>query len=344
MYRMLLPKSIDGAELELATFFEVIRALAEGDASAAWCVVQSSGCSFAAAYLDPAAAREIFGGARDVLAWGFPGGPNCRAEPVDGGWKVNGMWNFGSGSRHATWLGGHCHVPGSERTMLFPRSCAQIKHDSWNVVGLRGTGSDSYSVTDLFVPAGQSVVARAAGRDIGGGEEPERRERGMLYRFTATNVFQTGFAAVSLGIARAMLDDFVQLAQKKAPAAGGGTMRDSHWIQSRVALAEAKLGSARAFILQTLGEMREECSAKGRIGIENRIRIRLASTYAISLAREVAETAYVDAGATAIFEGNRFERRFRDMHAATQQVQASAVHFQTAGQYYLGLEPNLRFV
>ena len=82
----------------------------------------------------------------------------------------------------------------------------------------------------------------------------------------------------------------------------------------------------------------------GRIGIENRIRIRLASTYAISLAREVAESAWVDAGATAIFEGNRFERRLRDLHAVTQQIQASAVHFQTAGQYYLGMEPNLRFV
>lgn len=341
MFRMLLPRSVGGGELELGVFFQAIQALAEGDASTAWCVVQNSGCSLSAAYLAPEAAREIFGDARAVLAWGFVTGTPCRAVPAPGGWKATGTWGFGSGSRHATWLGGHCKIEGAgERTMLFPRASATIKEDSWNVVGLRGTGSDTYSVTDLAVPAAHAVVARATPQAE---PEPERREQGTLYRFSAVNVYQCGFAAVALGLARAMLDDFIALAKKKTPAAGP-PLREDHTIQARIALSEARLGASRAWIEQILGEMQAECAASGQIGMENRIRLRLASTHAIHEARQVVEDSYADAGATAIFEAGPFERRLRDMHAVSQQIQASATHYQSVGQYYLGLQPNLRFI
>jgi alkylation response protein AidB-like acyl-CoA dehydrogenase len=350
LFRMLLPRSLGGAELELAAFFQVIGAIAEGDASTAWSVAQSGGCAMSAAYLEPAAAREIFGDARAVLAWGFPAGA-CRAEPVDAGWKVNGTWGFGSGNRHATWLGGHCQVPeGGERTMLFPRSAVAIKPGSWNVVGLRGTGSDTYSVTDLFVPARHALLARATGRDLPTSAdavraaEPERREQGALFRFSPTSVYQAGFSAVALGIARSMLASFVQLAGHKTPASANALLRDNPVIQARVALSEARLASARAWLLQILGEMWQHCARTGAVAFEHRIQLRLASTYAIQEAREVAETAYVDAGATAIFEGQPFERRMRDMHAVSQQVQASPSHFQSAGQHILGLKPNTRFI
>jgi len=362
MFRMLLPRSLDGAELDLATFFQVILAIAEGDASAAWCVVQNSGCSLSAAYLSPEAAREVFGGARDVLAWGFPAGGPCRAHAVEGGWKITGSWGFGSGNRHATWLGGHCqlidaagkpvkHPDGApvERTMLFPRKSATIRDNLWDVVGLRGTGSDTYAVTDLFVPASHAIVARATGRDQGQGDGPtdadaERREKGALYKFTGTNVYQCGFAAVGLGIARAMLTSFTELAKKKAPSGATVPLRDDHWVQSRIAMSEARLGSARAWLQQLLVEMRQEVERAGRISFDQRVRLRLAATYAIHEARLVVEDAWADAGATAIFESNPFERRMRDMHAVSQQIQASAAHFQTVGQYFLGLQPSARFL
>ncbi len=351
MFRMLLPRSLDGAELELATFFETIHAIAEGDASTAWCLVQNNGCAMSAAYLAPQAAREVFGGPRAVLAWGYQAGPQCKAEPVKGGWKASGTWNFGSGSRHSAWLGGHCALEnGGERTVLFPRSSAAIKGDAWNVVGLRGTGSDSYSVTDLFVPAEHSLVPRATGRDQqqAAGAPPEaeteRREQGTLYRHAPMNVYQCGFAAVALGIARASLSAFIALATKKTPAGTTLALRDSHWIQTRIALSEAKLASSRAWILQILRAMWEECVDSGRASFERRVELRLAATYAIQEAREVVETSYADAGATAIFEANPFERRLRDMHAVSQQLQAGAMHLQSAGQHYLGLKPSNRFI
>jgi len=350
LFRMLLPRSLGGAELELEEFFQVILAIAEGDASTAWCLSQSSGCAMAAAYLQPEAAREVFGDARAVLAWGFPAGP-CRAVPAEGGWKVNGTWGFGSGNRHATWLGGHCQLPdGSDRTMLFQRSQVAIKPDSWNVVGLRGTGSDTYSVADLFVPAAHAIVARASGRDLPPAAdvepdaEPERREKGTLYRFSPTSVYQCGFAGVALGIARATQNSFVTLARQKTPTSGSTLLRDNPVVQLRVAQSEARLGAARAWVQQILREMWAACAATGKVDFEHRIQLRLASTYAIQEAREVVETAYIDAGATAIFEVNPFERRLRDMHAASQQIQSSPAHFQSAGQHYLGLKPNTRFI
>src|SRR5690348_6990755 len=106
MFRLLVPRSLGGAELDPATYIQCVEAIASGDASVAWCMNQGSGCSLSAAYLEPAAAREIFGGKRDVLAWGQ--GPGAKAIRIDGGWRVSGTWAFASGSRHATWLGAHC--------------------------------------------------------------------------------------------------------------------------------------------------------------------------------------------------------------------------------------------
>jgi len=351
MFRMLVPRSFGGAELDLATFFQVICAIAEGDASTAWCMAQSSGCSLAAAYMAPGAAREVFADRRSAVAWGYSTGPQCRAVPVEGGWRVNGTWSFGSGNRHSTWLGGHCQLPdATERTMLFPRSSADIKEDSWHVIGLRGTGSDSYSVTDLFVPAGYSLVPRATGRDQHQAAdarpeaETERREQGTLYRFAPMNVYQCGFAAVAIGIARATLAAFIALARSKTTSGTNLTLRNDSWTQSRIALSEARLGASEAWLLQILRAMWQECGASGRPSFEQRIKLRLASTYAIREARAVVDDSYADAGATAIFESNPFARRLRDMHAVAQQVQSSAAHFQSVGQHLLGLKPPLRFI
>ncbi len=362
MFRMFLPHTFGGAELEPATFFQVVAEIAAGDASAAWCIAQSSGCSMSAAYMEPAAAHRVFGDSRSVVAWGYSLGPQCRATPVEGGWRVNGTWGFGSGNRHASWLGAHCQRTDEsgailkppdgrpmERTMLVPRGSVTIKEGSWNVIGLRGTGSDTYSVTDLFVPADHSLIPRATARDHHLPEgaapelEPERREQGPLYRFAPMNVYQAGFSAVGLGVARATLDAFIALASKKTPSGTGSPLRDDSWIQSRIALSEARLGAARAWIIAILGDMWQECCA-GQLGFETRVKLRLASTYAIHEAREVVHASYADAGATAIFEDNPFERRLRDINAVSQQIQGNFAHLQSVGQYYLGLDPGLRFI
>ena len=336
IFRLLLPRALGGGEVEPAILVRVIEILAAADGSTAWCVGQASGCAMSAAYLAPEVAAEIFGAPDAVLAWGATN-REARAVPVAGGYRVTGRWLFASGSRHARWLGGHCTLvekDGSERdrTVLFPRAAAAIE-DVWQVMGLRGTGSDSYSVSDLFVPEDHAFT-----RDVADG----RREAGPLYRFTTHQIYGMAFAGVALGLARASLDAFAALAQRKKPGQATPLLRDSGAVQQEVALAEAKLESARSLLLETARVLWREAAATGALPLAERARLRLASTYAIRSAREVVASAYNAAGATAIFDSNPFERRFRDMHAVSQQVQAQASNLELVGQYLLGLPPSPR--
>jgi alkylation response protein AidB-like acyl-CoA dehydrogenase len=360
MLRMMTPRSVGGAELDLATFAQVVAAIAEGDASTAWCIAQISGSSMCSAYLDPAVAKEIFGDADSAFTWGFAGGKSCRAVPVKGGWIVNGEWTFASGNRICQWLGAHtqlCDEEGRprfrednrplERTMLFPRSSATVHEDRWDVIGLVGTGSDSYSITDLFVAEKYSVVPRGIGRDQQLPEgataepEPERREDGILYKHSSQAAYQVGLSSVAIGIARAMLDAFISLAKQKSPSSAIRPLRDDTWIHARIAQADAKISAASAWLIQLLGEAWHECLTRGQISFPLRVKIRAACTHQINEACDAVDMIYVEAGATAIFRSNAFERRFRDMHTVSQQVQGSIARMQSVGQYYLGTDPQL---
>jgi alkylation response protein AidB-like acyl-CoA dehydrogenase len=204
------------------------------------------------------------------------------------------------------------------------------------VIGLRGTGSDSYSVTELFVPE-EYTVAR---------DTPEhRRQAGRLYKFSTTQLYACGFAAVALGIAQATLSAFKSQAKERKQWASTRLLRESPVVQMKTALAEAKLAAARALLSDTLKSSWTalQMHDAGEMAAEQRIRIRLAATYAIHQAKEVVDVAYHEAGAAAIFDANPFERRLRDISAVTQQVQAHPMHFETVGAYLLGLSPPLRF-
>jgi indole-3-acetate monooxygenase len=340
LFRLLLPRTLGGAELRPAAYVEVIEEVAKHDASVAWCLGQACGCTMTSAYLDPDVAREIFGGKRGIVAWGPPG--PAEARPAPGGYRLTGTWSFASGSHHATWLGAHVAIldpngasqrrpVGSPvmRTLLFPKASATFT-DIWHVVGLRGTGSDSYTVTDLFVPERYTVLRETAAKP---------RQPGLLYAFSSSNIYASGFAGVALGIARSALDAFVELARDKIPRGAKRTLRDNHVVQAQVSQSEARLSAARAFLLGSLEEIWRDVGTQGRLTMDHNTTIRLASTWAIHQARDVVDTAYHAAGATAIFESNACERRFRDIHTVIQQYQGRQAHFETVGQTLLGLEP-----
>jgi alkylation response protein AidB-like acyl-CoA dehydrogenase len=344
LFRLLIPRSCDGEEVSPIGFFQVLEAVARADASTAWCLGQGAVGAIAAAYLRPEVARDIFGDPRAVIASG-PSGTGAKALAVDGGYRVTGGWAFASGSRHATWLGGHCTVcepDGTprlgtdgrpiDRTMLFPKSSARIV-DVWQVVGLKGTGSDNYSVHDLFVPTDYAFT-----RD----SPADRRETGPLYRFSIFTMFGVAFAGVALGIARATLEAFIALAREKVPFGGAKLLRENAVIQSQVGLAEAKLRAAHALVLHTLQELWGMAANGASFTAEQRALVRASTCYAINLAREVVDAAYHAAGATAIFESNPFERRFRDMNTVSQQGQAHLSNFEVVGQSLLGVPPSGR--
>jgi len=333
LFRLLLPKSVGGAQMHLGDFVDVIEELAKADASTAWCVGQASGCSFTAAYVDGDVARDVFGARDSVLAWG-PSTKSAQAVKTDDGYVISGAWMFASGSRNAQWLAGHCPVldkdgkvqigPGGrpiEITAVFRKDKASIT-DVWNVMGLKGTGSDNYAVTDLFVPDGYIFT-----RD----NPADRRDGSTLYRFSVINVYGVTFAAVALGIASSMLASFIDLAARKTPNTSSQVLRDNAAVQQQVGYNYARLQGARAYLHHTLEDMWQALQPDKECSVEQRLHLRMVSTYVIQQAREVADFAYHAAGSTAIFASQPFERRFRDMNAVTQQGQSHMANFEPVG-------------
>jgi len=347
LFRMMLPRSVGGLESDPITFFNVIETIAQADASVAWCLSQAGGCAMSAAYLDAPVAQSVFGSdPRAVLAWGP--GPNVKAVLTEGGYRVSGTWSFNSGGRHASWLGAHCPIMKADgeplknangqtvhRTMLIP--AAEVTWtDIWDTLGLRGTASDAFTLNEHFVRADHSIT-----RDF----EQECRESGPLYRLSAMSCYEVGFAGVSLGIARAALDAFIDLARNKVPRGQKSPLRDNAVVQSNLAQAEAGVQAARALLLQTVGRIWDEIKQpQSRFSKDQRIALRMASTHAIHQAREAVDMAYNAAGTTAIFQNHELSRRFRDMHTVTQQVQGRLSHFETVGAWMMGAEADFTFV
>jgi alkylation response protein AidB-like acyl-CoA dehydrogenase len=343
LFRMLYPRSVGGDEVEPAVYIDAVGELARADGSVGWCASIANSTGLFAPYLEPEAARTVFGPPRSTCAWGPPN--DCRGIAVPGGYRVTGRWDFASGCRHASWMGAHGTVVEPDgslrlnnfgrptlRTWLFPVEQANLL-DNWNPIGLRGTASESYTVEDLFVPE----------EFTGTREDPTlRREPGALYAFPQQTLYSVGIASVALGIARGMLDAFIELALRKTPR-GAGRLADNAVTQAEVARAEARLGAARCYLIDTVTEIYRRARPSAPIDIPDRARARLAGSNAITSAVAVANRTYKAAGVDAIFPGSPFERRFRDIHTLSQQIQSRDAHYETVGQVLLGNPPEVFF-
>ncbi|MCP3440306.1 acyl-CoA dehydrogenase family protein [Bradyrhizobium sp. CCGUVB14] len=335
LYRALLPQDLGGSEAPPDIFMQMLEEIAKADASTAWCLGQCSVCAMIAASLDHGSAHEIFNTAPGILAWGAVA---HEARAVEGGYRVTARWDFASGSRQASWLGAHVRIANADgtprknadgsqemRTILFPLVSA-VMHDVWQAIGLAGTGTDSYEVKDLFIPDRFAVF-----RDV----PSALREPGPLYRLPTGSTFSLGFAAVSLGVARATLDAAIALARAKHQSLAASAMRDNQAVQGLIGRTEADLRAARAYLYATAHAMWRDLSATGTFSAAHRSAVRLASTWTIQQSAKVVDTAYHMAGATAVFRSNPFERRFRDMHAIAQQIQARDTHYEDVGKVIL---------
>ncbi|MEL0106516.1 MAG: acyl-CoA dehydrogenase family protein [Rhodospirillaceae bacterium] len=341
LFKTLLPKAYGGAELTPMEQHDIMIAVAQYDGSLAWCLGQLNGCSLASALLEPSAVEEIWGQPEGCLGWGVGRG---QAKRVDGGYSVSGKWLFSSGGRHSTWLGAQYVTvvdddgnPVTEAenetrmmTMLFPTEKGNFQ-GYWDVIGLRGTNSDGYEVKDLFIPEKYAFY-----RD----DHQNNYVDGTLYKFFSNTTYAIMFAGVAIGLARGILEAFKDLAMEKSGRFGKTLLKDNAFSQSEVALAEARIRSARSYVLHEVNEIWEEMTESGTVSTpEHRMRLRLATTFAIQEAKTAGDIAYHAAGATAVFANNPFERRYRDLLTVTQQVQGHKVHYQTVGAYLMGHDP-----
>jgi len=336
-FRLYVPDDLDGPGVTAWESLEVIEELAFHDGAAGWCAMISSTTSLMASTLPDPFAEEIFGG-RDAIAGGFAM-PAAHATPVDGGLRVTGRWAWGSGTRHCTWVGGGCLVV-DENGKPTPRHDGLMMPfvymkptdiefiDNWHVSGLCGTGSGDFQVTDVFVPEGRWVQI--------GIDAPVRDNN--LSRFSFFGLFACAVAASAMGIGRRAITELVELAGSKKPQGSSKTLGERTSVQADVAMAEAKLGAAWAFMNTVVTSSWETAEAGRPATLEQNRQLRLAATHAAQTAAEVAELMYKAGGGAAVYKTSPLQRTFRDAFVAIQHVMVAGRTFETYGRIRLGLE------
>ncbi|MEP7119789.1 MAG: acyl-CoA dehydrogenase family protein [Byssovorax sp.] len=337
LFRLCVPGDLGGLEASPRAAIEVLEEVAKADGAAGWCLMVAITSSLVAGYLDQATAREIFGNPGAIVSGVFA--PRGAASVVPGGYRVTGRWPFASGCQHATWLLGGAvlfdegalrksatGVPES-RLMIFPAADVTI-HDTWNVLGLAGTGSHDIEVDDVFVPAARSVSFFT---------DPRTRA-GALYDFPAFGFLALGVAAVALGIAQRASDDFRGLATEKTPFGGKRPLAARPAIQAQLAEIEALLRSARAFLHDAIDRGIQATVRGGGVPIAERVAMRLAACHATTSAARAVDIAYAAAGGSSIYASSPLQRSFRDVHVATQHVMVGPVIQELCGKVLAGIE------
>jgi len=337
-FSLWLARALGGPELNTVDYFRVIEELSRADGAVGWCAMVSAGYSRLSGYLDDDVARDIFGDGSTIVAGTI--NPTGKAIVVPGGFRVSGRWNYGSFIGHSTWTVGSSviHDDGGPRRgpdgapdmrlMLFPTSAVEII-DTWRVGGLRGTGSHDFQVSDLFVPDDHAVAAFTA--------KPVRP--GTLYAAPFITVFAMALASVPLGIARAAIEAFIELAEGKTPIGASARLRDKASAQAELGKAEALLSSARAFLVEQLHGVWDTVAKGDMPSLPQRATARLAAAQAAAASAQAVDLVYNAAGGTAIYEHNLLERCFRDVHATTQHMGTSSANFELSGRVLLGLDP-----
>ncbi|OBI42362.1 acyl-CoA dehydrogenase family protein [Mycobacterium sp. E796] len=322
VFRAVQPRALGGFEVAPVDYIEMIEELARADGSTGWIAAIGAGAPAFTAWLEPAVAEDLFGSNADFLA-ATVFSPTGRAVP-DGGsrFAVDGRWPFASGCRHAEWLltgmfvfdDGQAPrmIPGQGpdwRLGFFPRADAEIV-DNWDVLGLRGTGSNDVVARGLSI-AEEHTIAPFFG--------PARHD-GTLWRLPFFTMVGVALVGVPLGIARRALDEFADLAPTKTRAGTFEPLAADPVAQVEFAGVEAGLRSARAFVLDEAGSLWDTALAGDAPSLKQRARFQLAAQQAMRAARQAVDTTFGLTGAGAVHADHPLQRCFRDLHTVGQHV------------------------
>jgi alkylation response protein AidB-like acyl-CoA dehydrogenase len=339
LYRLLLPRSLGGGEVDPLTYFDVVEALARADTAAAWSVlISTSTMAITARGLPDATLAPMFGTPRQTIMAGS-GPPKGRAVPVPGGYRLTGRWSQGSNILIAGWVHVGCHLYDGERPRIGPDGqpvylrcvlpASETRAlDTWDTTGMRGTGSHDFTITDVFVPD--------AHVHAGSDESPRPQP---LYRFAGWT--HVAHAALGLGIGRTAIEEMVRLAGGKRATwlPGEGRLATRTTIQTKVAQAEALVGSGRAYVREVTRDLWETVSRRDRPSAAQRALYRLAIAQAMANAVQAVDLVYAAAGASAIYAASPLDRCLRDAHTAAAHVWVASDTYELAGRLLLGLDP-----
>jgi len=326
LFRMAMPASLGGLEVDPITFVTAIETVAQADGSAGWTVLIGNSTAFFA-WLDPHAAKDMLGESTDVASTSMFA-PLGRARLDGDHLVIDGRWPFNSGCVHADWYQAGVVVMDGDhpaarpdgtldaRFAYFPAGAAQI-HDTWHSTGLRGTGSHDIEVCQLRIPAERSAAPML---------DPARQD-GPLWQlgfFPLLSVLMSGFP---LGVGRRALDELTQLAPTKRRGGSQTTIAEDARVQFDVGRAEAALQSAKTFVHHTLGDAWTTIET-GAPATPAQLRlITLAGQQAMHAAITAVDIAFGYAGAGAVYAGHPLERCFRDIHTANQHIAFSGEAF-----------------
>jgi alkylation response protein AidB-like acyl-CoA dehydrogenase len=343
LFRMFSPSELGGAQSDPFTAMRSIEALSQADGSVGWCLLVATNAAwFVNAYFERAFMREIYAQNPDLIVAGS-GKATGRAVAVNGGYRVSGEWGFASGCTHSDWMMGCAKVYDGDAPRMLPSGAAETIHflmpsadweiiDDWYVSGLRGTGSHTVALRDVFVPKEHLGAP---------GAEPRRTE--PLYRLPLV-ALASMFGSVALGIARTAIDALVELAVEKTPTYVGRRLREQAGVQVHVGQAEALLRSGRAFLHGLVGEIWETVKAGDTPTKDQRALMLLAATHATASASQAVDLMYAAGGASSIFPKYRLERAFRDVHTVTQYFLVQSVNYEAVGRTMLGLDSGVTYL
>ncbi len=336
VFRMVTPKRFGGLESTPREIVEVTELMAIANASAAWCAMIGATTSLNVAYIDPNFAEEIYHDPMTITGGVFA--PMGRAVIEGDHYRVTGRWQWGSGSGNCTWLCGGCTIwedgemkrlasgAPENRMMYFPASDA-VLHDTWHVMGLKGTGSGDIEVKDLLVPKGRSVSLVS--------DKPH--QTGALFRFPAFGLLALGVCGVALGNARGALNAFHSLATVKKSQGSAKTLSERQSMQAAYASCEAQWRAARAYLFSEIDRVWAIAQQADEIPMEARADLRLACTHMTRTGADICRTLYDLGGGAALFESSDLQRRFRDAHAITQHIMTAPSTLELTGRILFGL-------
>ncbi len=341
--RVWFPKVYGGLEADPITGFRLFEAVARIDSAAAWNLMLSAGSAMFAP-LFPNGLNEWFGGSKGVLGGAL--NPPGKVIPVDGGYRITSRTPFISGCHHAEWIASPAQiVEGGDvrrtesgipvQIMLFyPREDAKVI-DHWDTLGMRGTGSHDVALNDVFVPKHRTGP-------LAPWETPPEQMEGPLYRYTIWPAI-AALASVAFGVAGAAIKQLVDIALNKTPAYTRSKLRERPVAQYQIAEAEAKLGSARAYLYHAFDEFWDRATEGHMLPQKQKDKIQLASTHGIQAAAEAVDLVQGISGTSGIRRETGIERHFRDIHVITKHAFTSAARFQSVGRTIFGLPSDWPF-
>lgn len=338
-FRLCVPAAYGGAQAPVRTLVQTLEALARVDASAAWVAMIGATTGALGAYMAPDAAREVFGGANNIVTGVYA--PMGRASVEGDAYRVSGQWKWNSGGQNSHWIAGGCLITEDDkpklndagapimRMMIAPR--VDVRHiDTWHTGGLKGTGSGDMAMSDVLIPHARSVSLT----------DDRAQIAAPLYAFPAFGLLALGIAAVASGNARGALDDFVTaMAAKRTP--NGRTLAERGTTQALYAQAQGDYAAARAFLFQEIDAAWAEAEAGGVLSAPQRAKLRLAATHMTRTAADLVRTLQDFAGGGSVFLGDPLQRRLGDAQTATAHIMIAPMTYEMIGRVLLSGEAHI---